>query len=107
MYKATESWNERYAKVIARAWVDEKFKRSLLSEPAAALSELGIKVPDGMSVVVVENTASVMNLVLPQAPFEDDLSDSDLQNLAAADTPTGMCCTHDCLIVPNDGEFTS
>ncbi|MFD1157696.1 NHLP leader peptide family RiPP precursor [Roseovarius aestuarii] len=103
MYKTTESWNERYARVIARAWTDESFKKKLLAEPAAALAEFDIRIPESVSVVVVENTASTVNLVLPKVPFEGDLSDSDLQNLAAADTPTGFCCTHDCLIGPGGG----
>ncbi|WP_299611667.1 NHLP leader peptide family RiPP precursor [uncultured Tateyamaria sp.] len=106
MYKTTESWNERYAKVVGRAWTDEGFKKKLLADPAAALSEFGIKMPKDVSVVVVENTASTVNLVLPRVPFERDLSDSDLQNLAAKDTPTGFCCSHDCLVVSDGGTFS-
>jgi hypothetical protein len=93
-----DAWNARYAKVIARAWTDEAFKARLLSDPASALADMGIRVPLGVTVRVLENVPGTVHLVLPQVPFEGDLSDYDLEKLAAADTPTGFCCSHDCLV---------
>ena len=81
-----------YAKLVARAWTDEAFKAKLLADPAAALKEAGIEVPDGMTVKVVENTDTVFHLVLPPKP-DVELSDEDLEELAAGgEYKCGVAC---------------
>jgi hypothetical protein len=97
-------WNARYAKVVARAWTDEDFKTRLLCDPTSTLADMGIRVPVGVKVNVVENTPGIVNLVLPGVPFDCDLSDFDLEKLAGMETPTWACCTHDCLAIPDSGE---
>lgn len=52
------------AKVVARAWVDPDYRKRLLEDGTAAIAELGFKGPQGEHIVVVENTASVHNLVV-------------------------------------------
>jgi nitrile hydratase subunit alpha len=53
------------ARAVARAWVDPRFKARLLEEPAAALAELGIILPDTTPrLAVVENTSRVHHLVV-------------------------------------------
>ena len=52
------------AKVVARAWVDEDYKRRLLSEGTSAIAELGFSGAQGENMVVVENTAQRHNLVV-------------------------------------------
>jgi len=52
------------AKVVARAWVDTEYKARLLSDGTAAIAELGFGGPEGDHMVVVENTATVHNLVV-------------------------------------------
>jgi nitrile hydratase len=52
------------ARVIARAWVDEDYKRRLLSNATAAIAELGYGGGEGEQMVVVENTARVHNLIV-------------------------------------------
>src|ERR1700674_1038455 len=52
------------ARVIARAWSDPAYKQRLLSNPDAALAELGYGGLQGEHMVVVENTAEVHNLVV-------------------------------------------
>lgn len=49
------------ARVVARAWVDNAFKRRLLNDGTAAIAELGY---GGDPVVVLENTARIHNLVV-------------------------------------------
>jgi nitrile hydratase subunit alpha len=49
------------ARVIARAWVDHAFKQRLLSDGTAGIAELGY---GGDTVLVVENTAKIHNLVV-------------------------------------------
>jgi nitrile hydratase len=51
------------AKLIARAWVDEKFRALLLSDANAAAAEFGIDGGD-VPVVVMENTPEIHNLIV-------------------------------------------
>ena len=74
--------------VVARAWRDADFKRRLLAEPAAALREHGVPVPEGTQVRVVENAADLIHLILPAKPNED-LSDEQLEQFAAAGGASG------------------
>ena len=52
------------AQVIARAWLDPAFKQRLLTDATAACAELGIGGLQGESLVCVENTASVHNVMV-------------------------------------------
>lgn len=54
---------ERGARVVARAWVDEGFKKRLLENGARACEELGLDVP-ALKLVVVENTLEVHNAIV-------------------------------------------
>jgi hypothetical protein len=74
--------------VVARAWRDADFKRRLLAEPAAALREAGIDVPEGLQVRVVENAPGLVHLILPARPG-DDLSDEQLDQVAASKGAAG------------------
>lgn len=83
--KAKERAEEQAKKMeqlIAKTWADEVFKRRLLSNPVAVLKEEGVEVPEGIKVVVVEDTSTVMHLVLPPKPSEDELSEEDLSQAA-------------------------
>src|SRR6476659_4232985 len=52
------------AKVVARAWVDPEFKARLLANGRAACEELGISFYDDTSLIVLENTDAVHNLIV-------------------------------------------
>ncbi len=52
------------AKVVARAWVDPAFRARLLTNGRAACEELGISFYDDTTLIVLENTASVHNLIV-------------------------------------------
>jgi len=52
------------AKVVARAWVDAGFKRRLLKDTRAALSELGIDIGTLAEFATVENTPKVHNVIV-------------------------------------------
>ena len=52
------------ARIVARAWVDREFKRRLLDNGTRASVELGFQGRQTDSLVVVENTPSVHNLVV-------------------------------------------
>jgi nitrile hydratase alpha subunit len=52
------------AKVVARAWVDAAFRARLLANGRAACEELGISFYDDTSLIVLENTEKVHNLIV-------------------------------------------
>ena len=52
------------AKVVAQAWVDAGFKRRLLKDTRAALSELGIDIGTLAEFATVENTPKVHNVIV-------------------------------------------
>ncbi len=54
---------ERGAKVVARAWLDDAFRKQLLENGSQACEALGLDVP-ALKLVVVENTPDVHNVVV-------------------------------------------
>ncbi|MBI4797589.1 MAG: nitrile hydratase subunit alpha [Desulfarculus sp.] len=59
-----------WAKVVAKAWADEAYKKKLISDPAAVLRAEGIEAPEGAQINVVEDTAALRHLVLPAMPAD-------------------------------------
>lgn len=52
------------AKVVARAWVDDAYKKRLLEDATAAIAEFGFQGRQSEHMVVLENTAKVHNMVV-------------------------------------------
>jgi len=52
------------ARVVARAWVDADYKRRLLADGTVAIAELGFSGQQGEKLTVVENTASIHNVIV-------------------------------------------
>jgi nitrile hydratase len=52
------------ARVVARAWVDPAYRQRLLANGTAAIAELGYGGANGVDLRVLENTATVHNLVV-------------------------------------------
>jgi nitrile hydratase subunit alpha len=52
------------AQVVAKAWTDPAFKQRLLADATEVLAELGFIGRQGEDMVVLENTASVHNMVV-------------------------------------------
>jgi nitrile hydratase alpha subunit len=67
MRRAIEAMDERSpaqgARMVARAWLDPEYKARLLANGSAAAEELGIQLA-GTKLVVVENTATVHNVIV-------------------------------------------
>jgi len=54
---------ERGARVVARAWTDDSFRKKLLANGSQAIEEIGIDVP-ALKLIVVENTPEAHNMVV-------------------------------------------
>jgi nitrile hydratase subunit alpha len=52
------------ARVVAHAWVDERYRERLLSAATEAIAELGFGGAEGDNMVVVANTPTVHNMVV-------------------------------------------
>lgn len=63
--QAEENFDYRNgARVVARAWLDPAYRARLLANGAAASAELGFRAANSEYLVVVENTASVHNVIV-------------------------------------------
>lgn len=72
----------KISQLYARSWSDEKFKQALLINPAAVLKAEGLPMPEGIEVIVLENTDTVFNLVLPARQLDGALSDAQLADIS-------------------------
>lgn len=79
------SRNEITWKVTERAWKDEEFRKALKSDARAAIeNELGLTLPKGIEVEVLEEGRGKMYLVVPANPnaSSDELSSEELDQVA-------------------------
>jgi hypothetical protein len=67
-------------RIIAKAWADDGYKARLLADPAAVAAAEGIEVPAGVKIVIHENSAGELHVVLPAKP-DAELSDADLEGM--------------------------
>ena len=78
-----ESPNEMRMKVVGKAGEDADFRAKLMSDPKAAISEeLGVTMPEGLTVQVHEDTGTTAHLVIPPA---SKLNEGDLRAVAGGD----------------------
>jgi len=54
MTDSTQELRKAWARVVAKAWADEEFKRRLLTDPRAVAAEAGVPLPERLTVKVVE-----------------------------------------------------
>jgi nitrile hydratase subunit alpha len=52
------------AKVVARAWTDQAYRKRLLTDATRAIGEFGFGGPEGQLMVAVENTPELHNVVV-------------------------------------------
>ena len=75
-----ETPNEMRMKIVGRATEDADFRARLLSDPKGAIGqELGVTIPESLSIGVHEESGTTAHLVLPP---DSKLSDGDLQAVA-------------------------
>ncbi len=72
---------KQWAKIVAKAWADDDYKKRLLDDPASVLKEEGMDVPEDVEFKCVEATETQAWLVLPPKP-EYDIEEGE-ERLAA------------------------
>jgi hypothetical protein len=76
-------------RMINRSMEDEEFRQRLLDDPKGTIEqELGSRLPEGVEVRVLEESAQTIYLVLPSAsPLgQGELSDQELEAVAGGGT---------------------
>ena len=69
-----EHYKSQWDQVLERAHGDQEFRRRLLAEPEAALSETGIRLAEGQRVTIHEFDPDDLHLFLP--PAHADLAEA-------------------------------
>lgn len=64
----TEDRIKRHARIVARAWEDEAYRARLLKDATKVLKEEGAKIPRGVKVKAVQNSAKSVHFVIPAKP---------------------------------------
>jgi hypothetical protein len=89
--QSDEVRKELIVKVITRAWKDPEFKKQLLANPGAALTEMHVPIPEGKQVRVYEEGQhyskddKFFTIILPKHPTEaHKMSEKELANVAGA-----------------------
>ena len=86
--------SQRYAHIVARAWVDPDFKQRLLREPLEVFREYRLEPPEGIKEIkIVENSAEIMYFVLPAPPASVEHTDLSRLPIQILDSP---CHGHEC-----------
>jgi hypothetical protein len=78
------------AAIAEKAWKDEAFHKEVLANPNKVYEQyLGQPVPTGVTIKVLEDTATTVHFVLPAKPANaGELSDAELEDVAGGVTPT-------------------
>ena len=63
-----EELRKKLGQIIAKTWVDDAFKKKVLSDPAAMLQAAGVQIPAGVTVRIAANTDKRVRMVLPPKP---------------------------------------
>ena len=79
------------SRVIGQAMSDPAFRKRLLADPAGTLRSAGVEVPEGVTIEVVEDTATRVHLVLPARANET--LDSDLDFVVGGERCKPTCAT--------------
>ena len=87
------------ADVFARAMTDPEFKAQFVADPAAVLSAAGVEVPEGLTIMVVENSSTTFHVVLPDP---EAVSDELLAAASGGSTAStaGTASTFSCSCIP-------
>ena len=81
---ANASWKRTWPKIVARAWADDAFMERLKRDPLSVAKEYDLPIIEDAAyqVVVYDNPASVISVVLSIPPKPGDLQDESLETLS-------------------------
>ncbi len=79
------SGDEMLQQIVEKSALDAEFRQQLLADPKNAISaELGISIPESMTIQVHESDMQTVHLALPPDP---NITEEQLEAISA-----GLCC---------------
>ena len=79
------SGDQMLQQIVEKSALDSDFRQQLLSDPKTTISEeLGITIPDSMTIKVHESDMQTVHLALPPDP---NITEEQLEAVSA-----GLCC---------------
>ena len=79
------SGDDMLQQIVGKSAVDSEFRSQLLADPKATISaELGITIPDSMTIKIHESDMQTVHLALPPDP---NITEEQLEAISA-----GLCC---------------
>ena len=79
------SGDEMLQQIVERSSLDEEFRKALLADPKSTIcEELGITIPESMTIQVHESDMQTVHLALPPDP---NITEEQLEAISA-----GLCC---------------
>lgn len=79
------SGDEMLQQIVEKSALDEAFRKALLADPKSTIcEELGITIPESMTIQVHESDMQTVHLALPPDPT---ISEEQLEAISA-----GLCC---------------
>ena len=80
-----KSGDQMLQQIVEKSALDSDFRQQLLADPKTAISgELGITIPDSMTIKVHESDMQTVHLALPPDP---NITEEQLEAVSA-----GLCC---------------
>ena len=71
--------------IVEKSALDESFRQALLSDPKTTISdELGITIPDSMTIKIHQSDMQTVHVALPPDP---NITEEQLEAISA-----GLCC---------------
>ncbi|MCY4142672.1 MAG: NHLP leader peptide family RiPP precursor [Gammaproteobacteria bacterium] len=79
------SGDQMLQQIVEKSALDEEFRRALLADPKATISEeLGVTIPESMTIKIHESDMQTVHLALPPDPH---ITEEQLEAISA-----GLCC---------------
>jgi hypothetical protein len=82
------NFQQKWGELIAKSWDDSKLHDRLLNDATAVLRENGVAVPPGVQVKVVQDTNTVVHLVMPPKPNDEEIAEEELAAVAGGKIQT-------------------
>jgi hypothetical protein len=84
--------------LIEKAMKDDAFRQQLIENPIAAIeAETGMKIPEFVKIIVLEEDPKTVYLILPQNPVQNtemELSVAELESVAGGTAGAEEVATH-------------
>lgn len=88
-----KDWQKAWARIVAKAWADEEYKKRLLSDFKAVMKEEGVEIPPNMTFEVREQKDEKHAILVLPPPPENVGEVEDVASRLVASAQCCCCCT--------------